>query len=416
MPETVIRIRSEGGGQAKNDVDQAAGSLDKLGSSGGQAAQVLGQLGIGGQIVATALGGGGMVAAVMAGKYALDQWAQSAETAFQAMQKIGGGAGGANLLSTYGAGATRMAALQGVGYGVGGAESVQARAQLLGTLGAGARTEEANVQALRIGRVLGPGGAAGAANVMGGFMAGNRDISAQGAGNLYWAALRGMGAEGAAALPQIVGAGGEFGFGTGESMALTELLTRQGGSPMMAIEVLRNLGGSSPETEGILGQAGVTQGMGLGERLKRIQGANLGTSDRRALFGRGIRGMGGVMANLGEFEGLAGQYGAAAAGTSDLLGGYEKTWGQDVLSQEEFKERKRRAEIELGKTQTSLAPAREARDFFSPREAWEADTARIEGRDAGMFFQGVEDAVARGAERGSGGATKEQTRLNGGLP
>jgi hypothetical protein len=415
MPETVIRIRAEGGSQAKTEVDQAAGGLDRLGASGGQAGQVLGQLGAAGQIVGTALGGAGMVAGVMAGKYALDQISQSAETAFQAMQKLGG-VSGANVLAAYGAGAPRMAALQGAQYGVGSQEAIQARGQLLGTLGAGARTEGANVEALRIGRLVGPGGAAGAANVIGGFMAGNRDISAVGAGNLYWSALRGMGAEGAAALPQIVGAGGEFGFGTGESMALTELLTRQGGSPMMAVEMLRNLGGSSPETEGILGAAGVTQGMGLGERLRRVQRANLDVGQRRTLFGRGIRGMGGVMANLGEFEGLAGQYGAAAAGGEDLLRGQERLAASDETASQEMNERRFRALKEYAKTGKSLAPGQLAGLITSPGESGDIIASRRElGQDPALFFQGVEDAVARGAERGSGGAAKEQTRLEGGF-
>jgi hypothetical protein len=210
-----------------------------------------------------------------------------------------------------------------------------------------------------------------------------------------------------------------MGFGQGEGIALAELLSRQGGSPMMAVEIMRNLGGATPETQGILRGAGVTPGMGLGQTLSQLKKANLSGEQRRALYGRGIRGMGGVTANLGEFESLAGEYGAAAGGQIDLVSGYERVWGKDELAQQEFTERQRKAEIEMGQTYQNVGLGRGLKDFFHPIDTYNADTARIEGRDAAGFFGGVgspsPETVRHAVQAGVAAGGREQARVTAGM-
>jgi hypothetical protein len=393
MPETVIRIRSEGGSQAKTEIDTAAGSLDKLGSSGGQAAALLGQLGGAGGVVAAALGGAGLAAGVMAGKYALDQFAQSAETAYQAMNKLGG-PGGAAINATYGPGGARAAAYQGVSYGVSGEESVRTRAQILGTLGAGDRTEAATIEALRIGRLLGPGQAAQSSQAIGGFMAGNRAMSAGGAGNLYWKAI--TGGIDAGSLPMIASAAGELEFGTGESMALVELLDKQDINPAAAVDIMRNLRGKSPESRALLKRAGVTSEMGLEERIRRT-GA-LSSRQREQLYGRSLKAMGAVNENLGEFAGLAGEYDAAAGGSTDLVGDYERNvLAKDAMGQQVIGQRVYEAVKEYSKTGKSLAPGQLA-SMMNPSTAGDIIGAALAGefkQDPNAYFGGVGAREAR---------------------
>ncbi len=398
MPETRIRIVAEGGSQAKTEIDQAAGGLDRLGGSGGQAAGVLGQLGSAGGIVGAALGGAGMVAGVMAGKYALDQFAQSADTAYAAMSKLGGAAG-ANVNATYGPGGARMAAWQGVGYGVAGQEAVQARAGLLGTLGAGDRTEAANVEALRIGRLLGPGAAGQAAGAIGGFMAGNRGMSATGAGNLYWAAMQGLGGEGVGLLPQITSAGESAGFDIGESTAMADMLSKSGGSPALAIQAMRGLANDSPEVRSLKRRLGITKGMSAEQQLRRIKAGNLSGAQERTLFGAGVKGLSGLMENLDKFGAMASGYNAAAGGTTDLVGEYERTVASgDIMGQQVIEQRRFEALKEFAKTGKSLAPGQMASLVKDPGAAGDIIGAALLGdlkQDPKAYFGGVGAREAR---------------------
>ena len=266
--DLVIRIRTEGQQAAGQGLKEPANALRELSAGGQQATQVLGQLGSAGQIAGAALGGGAMMAGIMAGKFALDQLKDAAVAVEQQLQKMNQGGSLTSLSALYGPGAARQAAIQGAQFGLGADVSVQTRLQLANTLGAGARTGAATEEVYRLGSLGFSTDQAG--TFIGGLMASNRNLSSAGAGNLFLAAQTRIGPQGAEMLPQIVGAAGEFGYSPGEALALTELMTRSGVSPAAALATIQNLGGASPDVAKLLRRAGVAEGMGLGEDRKSV--------------------------------------------------------------------------------------------------------------------------------------------------
>jgi len=328
MAETVIKLRAEGGGQAKGEVDQTAASVERLGTVGDMAraglSQVAGPLG---GIVAAA----GPVAAVAAAVGLVVKGLQEAiDKALEAERKVQvvyGTQTATIVAQRFGPEAPEKFVAQALAAGVGISHN-EALAAAAGTVGLKSASQAQAVYNsylnLRRSGMVDPGYVGSMAGLVEQGM-----TPTQAEGVTARTMALGMGTGSLGGRGGVLGAAKFANVETSEALALNQIVGDVGGGPMQASALLRSLR-DDPKVRAHLKRKGL-ENAGLEEQLRGL--ADL----RKENIPGAVQGIwSGIQENLGDFGDLASKWagvmgggGAAPAGGQVKRAQTEATWEAD---------------------------------------------------------------------------------------
>lgn len=380
---TKIRIEAEGAPQATRDIQGTSRALEGMGGAGQNLQRVASSLGgVFGQLGAM-VGPAGPIAAGIALviKAAQDAIAISRE-AEQAVAKVGGSQGAAQLdLKLGGGSADRFAAI-GVRAGISREESVRAASMIAGTLDQPEQVERAfglfaNLRG-QVGNVD-PAYAGAMAQLMGRGMTGEQAM-----GLTVMGLREDMNAQQVGKMGRVLSQASSFGFDKAEALTLYQAMGDLGAGDEMIVELMRNLGGGSPAAAQTLRKYGLERS-GLAARVRALGGMS---PEELAAMATSSTPVADLVAQSGRMEGRRAGWARALSG-DDMLAGYEA--GDSI--RREMERQAAEARIEQRRAETPDTMARLGR-------WWREGTAEMERTGGGVpwWVQGVGFSALGNAE------------------